>query len=170
MPDSVVIDIEGDLQIWDVTKLESPVGTLRAPELVPGWFWFSTATSPDGRWLAAGHAVGSVSIWNLATSQLTRTLGGHTHFLRALSFSPDGTRLATANMGGKPMKLWELEDGEELLTLPGEGFAFRMAAHSRDGQFLMAYNRDGALHLWSAPSWEEIAAAEAKDKADGLPR
>ena len=170
LPNSVAIDVGGELQIWDITKLASPLAMLTAPNLPAGWFWFSAATSPDGRWLAAGHAIGSVSIWNLETAQLTRTLGGHTHFLRGLSFSPDGTRLATANMGGKPMKLWELEDGEELLTLPGEGFAFRMAAHSPDGQFLMARNRAGTLHLWSAPAWEEIAAAELKEKAEGHQR
>ena len=64
------------------------------------------------------------------------------------------------------MQLWELEEGEELTTLPGDGFSFSTAAFSPDGRFLMSQNSSGALHLWSAPSWEEINAAEAKDKKD----
>ena len=38
---------------------------------------------------------------------------------------------------------------------------------SPDGRILMAINTAGLLYLWSAPSWEEIAAAEAKEKAGG---
>ena len=128
--------------------------------------WFSVAVSPNHRWLAAGSGGGSAYLWDLQSSQISRVLGGHTHFLRSVAFSPDGTRLATANMGGKPMKLWELEDGEELITLPGEGFAFRGAAFSPDGRFLVARNRNGVLHLWSAPSWSEIASTAAKHPSE----
>ena len=37
---------------------------------------------------------------------------------------------------------------------------------SPDGHALMAINEFGVLHLWRAPSWAEIAAAEAKEKAE----
>lgn len=33
-------------------------------------------------------------------------------------------------------------------------------------QGVMAINPVGLAYLWSAPSWEEIAAAEAKEKAE----
>ena len=67
------------------------------------------------------------------------------------------------------MKLWDFEGGEELITLPGQGFAFTTAAFSPDGRFLTSQNRTGLLHLWSAPSWEEIKAAEAKATDDEMP-
>jgi WD40 repeat protein len=166
-PNSLVSDIHGVLKLWDVTRIDAPAHTLRSPQNLPALnLWFSSTVSPDRRWFAAGHAGGSVFLWDLQSSQISRVLDGHTHFLRSLAFSPDGTRLATANMGGKPMKLWELEDGEELITLPGEGFAFRGAAFSPDGRFLMARNRNGVLHLWSAPSWSEITPAAAKPASE----
>jgi len=54
----------------------------------------------------------------------------------------------------------------EMLSETREGFAFSTAGFSPDGRCLMSQNRIGALQLWSAPSWEEIAAAEAKDKEE----
>jgi hypothetical protein len=38
---------------------------------------------------------------------------------------------------------------------------FGFVAFSPDGQTLMARNRQGQLHIWSAPSMEEINKADA---------
>jgi hypothetical protein len=46
------------------------------------------------------------------------------------------------------------------------GFVFSATGFSRDGSTIAALNLLGDLDLWRAPSWEEIAAAEAKEKAE----
>jgi hypothetical protein len=53
-----------------------------------------------------------------------------------------------------------------MLTLAGGGSIFGYVAFSADGNWLMARsNLGGHLHLWRAPSWAEIDAAEKR--ADG---
>jgi len=75
--------------------------------------------------------------------------------------SPDSRRLATG--GGSPknaVKLWDLAAHRELLSLQGEGQAFIHLTFSPDGNTLAAVSFDGIAHLWRAPSWAEIEAAE----------
>jgi WD40 repeat protein len=48
-----------------------------------------------------------------------------------------------------------------LITLPGEGSMFSATSFSPDGSVLAASNSQGLLHVWRAPSFEEIARREA---------
>jgi WD40 repeat protein len=81
-------------------------------------------------------------------------------------FSPDGRRLATGGSRTKDaVKLWDLAAHRELLSLSGEGKWFLHLAFSPDGSTLAATSLSGVAHVWRAPSWETIAAAE-KNKAD----
>lgn len=77
-------------------------------------------TSTDGRFIAAGHYHGEISIWELATGKLVL----HHAFLRAggerdtffqpkvMQFSPDGELLAMAS--GSRLKVMELKTGSIL--------------------------------------------------------
>jgi len=61
----------------------------------------AVAFSADGKWLAAtGSPAGEVRVHEVATSQRKATLRGHAGLVFGLSFSPDGTRLATAGYEG----------------------------------------------------------------------
>ncbi|MHC4692875.1 MAG: WD40 repeat domain-containing protein [Planctomycetota bacterium] len=81
----------------------------------------------------------------------------------AVAFSPDGRRLATGGDGREAVKLWDVSTRRELLRLPGQGTLFSYVAFSPDGIWLAACNYwEGKLHLWRAPSWEEIEAAESR--------
>ena len=65
------------------------------------------------------------------------------------------------------MKLWDIESQQELLTLRGEGAAYSQTRFSPDGNLLGTMNARGVLHVWRAPSWDEIAEAERTD-AEGM--
>jgi len=47
-----------------------------------------------------------------------------------------------------------------VLTLEGQGFIFEHTAFSSDGRMIGSANVQGILHLWRAPTWTEIEAAE----------
>jgi WD40 repeat protein len=56
----------------------------------------SGTISPDGRLAAVGNATGSVFVLDTATGEPLAELTGHAAAVRALDFSPDGKRLASA--------------------------------------------------------------------------
>jgi WD40 repeat protein len=51
-------------------------------------------------------------------TQLVRTLKGHTSEVRSVSFSPDGSLLASGGLD-KTIKLWRVSDGSLVRTLTG---------------------------------------------------
>jgi WD40 repeat protein len=63
--------------------------------------------------------------------------------------------------GREAVKLWDVATRQELLTLSGTGSSLTDARWSADGDVILA---GPPWQAWSAPSWAEIAAAEAKEK------
>jgi WD40 repeat protein len=89
------------------------------------------------------------------------SLPGHSGFVWGAAFSPDNRRLATGGTSAQEaVKLWDLATHRELLTLQGEGELFAHIAFSPDASTLMVTSFVGIAHLWRAPSWAEIEAAE----------
>jgi WD40 repeat protein len=75
--------------------------------------------------------------------------------------------LATGGSSARDaVKLWDLGAHRELLSLRAEGRFFVDLAFSPDGDTLAATSLGGIAHLWRAPSWAEIEAAE---KGKGTP-
>jgi len=122
------------------------------------------AVSLDGTLLAGASAFGFAKLWEARTLREIATLSGFLLGVHSVAFSPDGKRLATGSSGQEAVKLWDLRGYQELLTLEGEGSMFWPIAFSPDGDALAAMNDQGALHLWRAPSWKEIATDEQRPK------
>jgi WD40 repeat protein len=129
----------------------------RPPRHVPGNFlpWF-LAVSPDGRLVAAATA--STRLYDAVTGELLEELGDYKSSF-GVAFSPDGRRLISSNNGGQAVKLWDVGTRQELLNLSGTGSLLYNAKWSADGDTILA---GAPWQAWHAPSWEEIAAAEAK--------
>jgi eukaryotic-like serine/threonine-protein kinase len=120
--------------------------------------------SPDGKLFAAASDLGYVRVWNTATWRPETTLGGLLNAAHAVAFSPDGQRLAISGGGKEAVKLWSEASWQDVFTLaaPGTGFGGNDngMAFSPDGNVISWLNMDGDLHLWRAPTWAEIHAAE----------
>jgi WD40 repeat protein/transcriptional regulator with XRE-family HTH domain len=91
------------------------------------------------------------------TSRAQLTLRGHTGELTGLTFSPDGTRLATISDDGT-VRVWGAATGKELLTIPITITAnnlYRILSFSPDGKRLAA--SDGHLaKVWDSASGQEL--------------
>ena len=89
-------------------------------------------------------------------------LKGHKDVVFHGAFSPDGKTLATASWDGT-VRLWQVETGQELLTLAGSGSAVFSVAFAPDGRALAAGCAgapQGTALLWRADSAEEADALE----------
>jgi len=91
----------------------------------------------------------------------TAILGGFTLAPHSVAFSPDRRRLVAGGDGREAVRLYDVESQLPVLTLAARGSVFQRITFSPDGTVVAAGNEEGELHLWRAPSWAEIAAAEA---------
>jgi WD40 repeat protein len=133
-------------------------------DALEGW---GVAFSPDGERIAITSLLGYARVWRTATWREEATLRGYLNGVESVAFSPDGQRLATGGSNPDPtVKLWDVDSWQDLLTLEAPGDQANATAFSPDGNAIGTLGGDGSLHVWQAPSWAEIDAAEAQEKAD----
>jgi hypothetical protein len=134
----------------------------RAPRCVPGKdFAGSLAVSPDGGLVALSTEGGLVRLFDPAKGQWIGDLDGHLNTAFGVAFSADGRRLISTFGGREAVKLWDVRTRQELLNLIGTGSPLFAARWSANGDVIFA---GAPWQAWRAPSWEEIAAAEAEAK------
>jgi WD40 repeat protein len=143
------------IRLWDVATAQ-PDGTLGGAG--PG-LW-ATAYSPDGKTLACGGWDKELHLLDAATgAQRLLIPGVVTLYLRALSFAPDGGRIATGGSG--PTRLWDTTTGQEIPTnvpLP-EGLC---PIFMPGGEELAGWNHgQGRILLCQLPSGEVRATWRA---------
>lgn len=78
-------------------------------------------------------------------------LQGHQDRVKDVSFSPDGTILASAS-ADNTVKLWNAKDGILLATLTGHNDNVLSVSFSPDGKILASTGRDGTIKLWNVKS------------------
>ena len=108
--------------------------------------------SPDGqRILAAirvtaessGQAIG---LWETESGKLVMTLNGFDGESAALSFSPDGQRIAAT--GDKTVFIWETATGKLVSTLRGHQHYVGSTVFSRDGRRIVTASPDKTARIW----------------------
>ncbi|GIV80773.1 MAG: hypothetical protein KatS3mg051_0127 [Anaerolineae bacterium] len=129
---------------------DSPAGQARSPHEVlrltvdeP----LSAAWSPDGSRLALSDGA---RIW-LYDAEL-RPLGaleGHSQPVRALSWSPQGDRLASAGLDNT-VRIWDVASRQTLQVLAGHTDWVFSVAWSPDGTRLVSGGADDSVRLWDA--------------------
>lgn len=149
------VDRGGELRVWDagtgdVTHEEPPLpgdAPVRPGESTPPST--SVAFSPDGNRLAYASTLSStVVVLDASTWNVTQTLP-HT-WPADLTFSPDGTLLAVADLDGT-VRRWSLPDGQvqEPIRAPDEGEGFSALAFAPDGGLVLTFAVQ-RLFRWTA--------------------
>jgi WD40 repeat protein len=148
--------------IWDVSS-----GRLRPALAMPDHDGIQAlAFSPDSTLLATASFNNTAQLWDVRSRKLRATLKGHVQAVMGVAFSPDGKTLATVGDDRK-VKLWNVATQQEMATMDLLRGGCRCVRFSPDGRFLAVssfLDPEPYMWLWQVPSFEEIAAAEAKDK------
>jgi WD40 repeat protein len=153
---------EGDAQVRNLAQQSSARQRLGLQNVE------GMAFAPSGTLLAVTSILGYARVWEPGSWREVATLKGFLNAVDDVTFSPDGTRLATAAArDAEALKLWSVDGWQDVMTLRANGHRFGSVHFSPDGNSIGVMTEDlGILHIWQAPPWEETAAVEANQKAN----
>ncbi len=117
---------------------------------------------PDGRRLVAQRqrsdredpTVDGVRVWDWTRGV---PLVGFPVFAGTIALSPDGTRLAVAEIAGSG-SVWDVASGERVATLTGHTGDVSDVVFSPDGDSIATAGADGTVRLWTTESGNEVLA------------
>ncbi|MCO6453815.1 MAG: protein kinase [Pirellulaceae bacterium] len=115
----------------------------------------SVAFAPGGRELAVGLRDGTLQLRELPGGALRRQLTGHSAGVYALAYNQSGTRLFSGGFDRK-VRVWELVQGRELLTLEAPGDGIRWLALDSSQRFLAVVHQDGSAEVFDGTPLAEI--------------
>ncbi len=157
------MSVKGSVEILDANTGEATrTIAVKAAEMD------TAAFAPDLRTLAFAERgqAHSVRVWSLDRGKELYSLGGHTSRVTRLTFSRDGSRLASSSAGWEAddvrlgnrseIKLWDLETGREISTLRGHRSEITALAFADDGKRLASASWDKTVILWEADNGKEL--------------
>lgn len=123
----------------------------------------AVAWSRDGETLVTGGEDGWIRFWDPRSGKQRSVPEGHGRAIESVSFSPDGTRIASASADA--IRIWDAATGHPLMKLRGHGVV-RSASFSPSGSMLATSEvgasvrlldlaTDKAMWVWKLPESPE---------------
>ncbi len=115
----------------------------------------SIVISDDGGWIAAGDHNGLYTVWNASTGAQQMQLETP-YYPMAMTFSPDGKRLAIAP-AGEPVQLYDVGSGKKLFELQRTIGGSQAVVFSRDGGRVATADSDTVVRIYDGRNGELLA-------------
>ncbi|MSU62683.1 MAG: hypothetical protein EXS31_09845, partial [Pedosphaera sp.] len=137
------LSADGTLHSWDFAAAREVVRVAVGPKTGVGSF----ALSADGGLVAMSEVNGNLNVWDEFGK--TKIAAFSDRPARSMSFSPDGTLLATGYRDNNLVKVWDLKAKQFLFALTNRANLILDIAFSHDGKMLAsAVADDRSIHVW----------------------
>ena len=112
---------------------------------------------PAGDVIAAGDDDGRIRFICAQTGEkILCPLRGHGRKVMSVSWSPDGTRLASGSVD-KTVLIWDAASGEQLCSLTGHSDGVTSVSWSPDGKRLASGSFDETVRIWEFATGKELS-------------
>lgn len=158
--------LDRTLRLWDVAagqeiqRINSPGALLNADFSPDGLQAVTSSGDSDLSGQQQPLVVDrTVRVWNLETGEEVQRFQPNSGFVRAVAFSPDGTRVAAGtwnqDSGGR-LHLWRVDTGEIVNTFYGHTDIITSVAFTADGRRLVSASWDRTLRIWDVDTALEV--------------
>jgi WD40 repeat protein len=148
----ISVDDEGWIRVWDTQRTQGPRPIAQGP--------VAFALNPLLPRIATGH----LQVIDIRTGKIVSQLGeenGHLSPIWRMVYSPDGRRLATVSEfepffsnSVSEVKVWDLETGKTIHSLPGVRIAIRALGFHPNGRELAIGRDDNFIEIWDTEDWK----------------
>lgn len=150
------------------TVWQLPSGTLKWVFTNRVGLFQAIAFSPDENFIVTDEGA-HLKLWRIEGEAVTPTLtfNSKRNPVIGLTFSPDGSLLATGEEGG-PIKLWAMPSARQVGVLSGHTYSVISLAFNPDGRTLASMCDDRTLRLWHVATRREMLRFETSKQDHGF--
>ena len=148
----VAVSLDNTVALWNVSDgkqtvvLSGHTGWVVSVAFQPGQAAAKTEAD-EFPLLATGSRDHTVRLWDAATGQCVKTLGGHSSWVQVVAFSADGRYLASG-ANDNTIRLWEVATGQCVQVFQGHTRKVLWVAFTPDGQSLISAGDDQTVKRW----------------------
>lgn len=138
---------ESSFKVWDLDNgYEEKIGHIDGARYV--------VITPDGRRAVSASYYQTLTVWDLESGCVEKTLQGHTGCVWSVAITPDGHRAVSAS-ADETLNVWDVESGAKVWTLRGHSTGVKSVAITPDGRRAISGSQDGTLKVWDLGSGRE---------------
>jgi WD40 repeat protein len=121
--------------------------------------------SPDGKTILTTSRDKTAKLWSASTGELIRTLAENTGYIRVGRFSPDGSRILTADTEAL---VWETQTGKLLRRFPLSPMFSLDAQFSPDGNRIASVNYGNNVEVWDVDTGKLLLRTPHLGRAESV--
>jgi WD40 repeat protein len=144
----IVISNGGTVEVWDVDKRQE-LHSLRIGIN-------SICLSADGNRIVIGSGDGTVKVLDVTKKNLPFTFQVHTGRETGICISAEGRYIVTGGNDNTAVKVWDAENGKEILSLKGHTGTVTSVCVSVDGKRIISGSDDTTVKVWDAEKGQDL--------------